>query len=156
MVFFGQKNSVFGEKISVFGNGLSVKGVPPFFVNFFPLTFRENLVRDGPGGGGNPQKGNFPRLGLLNPSLRNQGHLYSSTTFHSTSGISEPQRSKRSSWEKNHHSEYHHFVHFLVWSELCHAIHSRIHENTAQINHFQKIGFSVSSSSHGSEETGKD
>ena len=25
--------------------------LPPFSVNFFPLTFRENLVRDGLGGG---------------------------------------------------------------------------------------------------------
>ena len=25
-------------------------GVPPFSVNFFPLTFRQNLVRGGPGG----------------------------------------------------------------------------------------------------------
>ena len=52
---FWAKNAVFGEKISVFGHGPSVKGgrgVPPFSVNFFPLTFRKNLVRGGPGGGG--------------------------------------------------------------------------------------------------------
>ena len=61
-VFFGQKNAVFGEKISVFGHGPSVKGggVPPFSVNFFSIPFRENVVRDGPGGGGYPPNGQFP------------------------------------------------------------------------------------------------
>ena len=51
---FWAKTAVFGEKISVFGNGSSGGGggVPPFSVNFFPLTFRKNLVRGGPGGGG--------------------------------------------------------------------------------------------------------
>ena len=45
-------------------------GVPPFSVNFFPLTFRKNLVRGGPGGGGGyPPNGKFPCLGFLNPSL---------------------------------------------------------------------------------------
>ena len=42
-------------KNSVFGNGSSVKGgggVPPFSVKKFPLTFRKNLVREVPGGGG--------------------------------------------------------------------------------------------------------
>ena len=34
-------------------------GVPPFSVNFFPLTFWENVVRDGPGGGGTPLTDNF-------------------------------------------------------------------------------------------------
>ena len=36
------------RKRTVRGGG----GVPPFSVNFFPLTFRKNLVRGGPGGGG--------------------------------------------------------------------------------------------------------
>ena len=69
---FWAKNAVFGEKISVFGNGPSVEGggVPPFSVNFFPLTFRKNLVRGGPGGGGgDPPNGKFPCLWFLNPSL---------------------------------------------------------------------------------------
>ena len=68
---FWAKIAVFGEKISVFGNGSSVEGggVPPFSVNFFPLTFRKILVRGGPGGGGYPPNGKFPCLGFLNPSL---------------------------------------------------------------------------------------
>ena len=70
----GKKHRFRREKKSVFGNGLSVKGgggVPPFSVKKFPLTFRENLVRGGPGGGGGyPFNGKFPWLGLLNPSLR--------------------------------------------------------------------------------------
>ena len=46
---FWAKNAVFGGKKSVFGNESSVKGgggggTPPF-----PLTFRKNLVRGGPG-----------------------------------------------------------------------------------------------------------
>ena len=55
---FWAKIAVFGEKISVFGNGSSVEGggVPPFSVNFFPLTFRKILVRGGPGGGVPPQR----------------------------------------------------------------------------------------------------
>ena len=60
---FWAKNAIFGEKKFVFGHGPSVKGggVPPFSVNFFPLTFRENVVRDGPGGrGGYPPNGQFP------------------------------------------------------------------------------------------------
>ena len=44
-------------------------GVPPFSVNFFPLTFRKILVRGGPGGGGYPPNGKFPCLGFLTPSL---------------------------------------------------------------------------------------
>ena len=76
---FRAKNAVFCEKISVFGHGLSVKGgrgTPPFPLTFwqltvregggeyppFPLTFQENVVRDG------PPNGQFPWLGLLNPS----------------------------------------------------------------------------------------
>ena len=44
--------------------------ITPFSVNFFPLTFRKNLVRGGPGGGGGyPPNGKFPCLGFLNPSL---------------------------------------------------------------------------------------
>ena len=64
---FGAKNAVFGEKISVFGNGSSVEGggVPPFSVNFFPLTFRQNLVRGGPGGGaGTPPTESFRACGF--------------------------------------------------------------------------------------------
>ena len=62
-VFFWRKNAVFGEKKSVFAIGPSMKGGggTPFSVNFFPLTFRENVVRDGPGGGGGyPPNGQFP------------------------------------------------------------------------------------------------
>ena len=43
-------------------------GTPPFSVKKFPLTFRQNLVRGGPGGG-DPPNGKFPCLGFLNPSL---------------------------------------------------------------------------------------
>ena len=39
-------------------------GEPPFSVNFFPLTFRENVVRDGPGGGGTPLTDNFRDWGF--------------------------------------------------------------------------------------------
>ena len=39
-------------------------GGTPFSVNFFPLTFRKNLVRGGPGGGGGT-----PPTGFLKPSL---------------------------------------------------------------------------------------
>ena len=53
----------FGEKFSVFGSRSSVKrgGVPSFSVKKLPLTFPENLVRDGPGGGeeGTPLTENF-------------------------------------------------------------------------------------------------
>ena len=55
-----------GGKNSVFGSGSSVKGVrvPPFPLS--PLTFRENLVRGGPGG-------KFPWLRFLNPLLTEGG-----------------------------------------------------------------------------------
>ena len=55
---FWAKDADFGEKNSVFGNRPSVEGggVPPFSVNFFPLTFRKILVRGGPGGGVPPQR----------------------------------------------------------------------------------------------------
>ena len=54
--FVGQKlgkNTVFGEKKNPFSetDHLLRGGVPPFSVNFFPQTFRKNLVRGGPGGG---------------------------------------------------------------------------------------------------------
>ena len=64
---FWAKNAVFGEKISVFGNGLSVEGggVPPFSVNFFPLTFRKNLVCGGPGGVSPQRKVSVP--GVFEP-----------------------------------------------------------------------------------------
>jgi len=63
---FWAKIAVFGEKISVFGNGSSVEGggVPPFSVNFFPLTFRKILVRGGPGGGGTPPTESFRAWGF--------------------------------------------------------------------------------------------
>ena len=44
---FRQKNFRFWSRTVHEGGG----GVPPFSVNFFSLTFRENVVRDGPGGG---------------------------------------------------------------------------------------------------------
>ena len=60
------------NKNSIFGNGPSVKGClePPFSAKKFLLTFRENLVRGGPGaGGGDPFNGKFLCLGLLNSPL---------------------------------------------------------------------------------------
>ena len=64
---FWAKNAVFGEKNSVFGPGPARKGgggVPPLSVNFFPLTFWENVVRDGPGGGGTPLTDDFRDWGF--------------------------------------------------------------------------------------------
>ena len=60
---FRRKNFRFPKR-TVRGGG----GVPPFSVNFFPLTFRKILVRGGPGGG-YPPNGKFPCLGFLTPSL---------------------------------------------------------------------------------------
>ena len=64
------------QKISVIGNGLSVKrggrGSTPIFRKLFSANF---LGKSRPwwprGGGGVPPNGNFPWLGLLNPSLIN-------------------------------------------------------------------------------------
>ena len=55
------KNAVFGEKIrfSEMDRPWRGGGEPPFPVNFFPLTFRKNLVRGGPGGFLNPSLGEW-------------------------------------------------------------------------------------------------
>ena len=55
-VWFGRKTMFFWRKIPFLAMGRPLRGggVPPFSVKKSPLTFRENLVRDGPGGGGVP------------------------------------------------------------------------------------------------------
>merc|ERR1719490_234288 len=58
---FRRKNFRFPKRIVRGGGG----GVPPFSVNFFPLTFRKNLVRGGPGGGGGtPPTESFRAVGF--------------------------------------------------------------------------------------------
>ena len=49
MPFLAQKIPLSATDYPLRGEG---GGVPPFSVNFFPLTFWENLVHDGPGGEG--------------------------------------------------------------------------------------------------------
>ena len=69
-MFFGQKTPFSAKKFPFSETDRPWRGgVPPFSVNFFPLTFRQNLVRGGPGGGGYPPNRKFPCLGFLNPSL---------------------------------------------------------------------------------------
>jgi len=73
-VFFGQKSPFSAKKFPFSETDRPWRGgVPPFSVNFFPLTFRKILVRGGPGGGGGggyPPNGKFPCLGFLTPPLK--------------------------------------------------------------------------------------
>ena len=56
-VFLGQKTPFSAKKFPFSETDRPWRGgVPPFSVNFFPLTFRQNLVRGGPGGGYPPQR----------------------------------------------------------------------------------------------------
>ena len=49
--FLGKKRRFRRKNFCFWSRTVRERGVPPFSVNFFSLTFRENVVRDGPGGG---------------------------------------------------------------------------------------------------------
>ena len=71
-VFFGQKSPFSAKKFPFSETDRPWRGggVPPFSVNFFPLTFRKILVRGGPGGGGTPPTESFRAWGFWHLPLR--------------------------------------------------------------------------------------